>query len=393
MKSAQSNFARTSARLSLVTLAVIASCAALADDSAWYIGGNVGASRAVIDNDRITSTLIGQGATSVSIVDDDRDRGFKIYGGYQVNKYFALEGGYFDLGRFGFTATTVPAGTLNGSIKLRGVNLDLVGTVPITERFSAFGRIGANHAQARDSFTGTGLVQVLNPNPTKRDTNLKLGLGVQYAFTESLAMRAEVERYRINDAVGNKGDVDLASVGLVYMFGAKTPTPVARSEAPAPAYIAPAPMPIAVAPPPPPAPPPPAPPPPRPPVPTKVTFSSDALFDFNKAGLKPGGQQELDKFASDLRGTSYEVITVTGHTDRIGSHAYNLKLSTRRAETVQTYLVSKAGIPVNKIVVKGVDGAEPVTKLSDCPGKKVTPALIACLQPDRRVEVEVTGTR
>lgn len=389
MKSTHKNFARTSVKLSLVTLAVIASCAALADDSAWYIGGNVGPSKAVIDDERITNSLMGSGARSVSIVDDDRDRGFKIYGGYQVNKYIALEGGYFDLGRFDFTATTVPAGTLNGSIKLRGVNLDLVGTVPITERFSAFGRIGVNHAQARDTFSGTGSVQVLNPNPSKRDTNLKVGLGVQYAFTDSLAMRAEVERYRINDAVGNKGDVDLVSVGLVYKFGAKTPTPVARSEPPAPAYVAPAPMPIAVAPPPPP----PAPPPPRPPMPAKVTFSSDALFDFNKAGLKPGGQQELDKFASDLRGTSYEVITVTGHTDRIGSHAYNLKLSTRRAETVQSYLVSNAGIPANKIVVKGVDGAEPVTKLADCPGKKVTPALIACLQPDRRVEVEVTGTR
>lgn len=386
MKSAHKNSARTSARLSLVTLAVIASCAALADDSAWYIGGNVGPSKAVIDNERITNTLMGQGASSVSIVDDNRDRGFKIYGGYQVNKYFALEGGYFDLGRFSFDATTVPAGTLNGSIKLRGVNLDLVGTVPITERFSAFGRIGANYAQARDSFSSTGAVHVLNPNPTKRDTNLKVGLGVQYAFTDSLAMRAEVERYRINDAVGNKGDVDLVSVGLVYKFGAKTPTPVARSEPPAPAYVAPAPRPIAVAPPP-------APLPPPAPMPAKVTFSSDALFDFDKAALKPGGQQELDKFASDLRGTRFDIITVTGHTDRIGSRAYNLKLSTRRAETVQGYLVSNAGISADKIVVRGVNGAEPVTKLEDCPGKKVSPALIACLQPDRRVEVEVSGTR
>ena len=128
-------------------------------------------------------------------------------------------------------------------------------------------------------------------------------------------------------------------------------------------------------------------------MPTKVTFSSDALFDFDKAALKPGGQQELDKFASDLRGTRFDVVTVTGHTDRIGSRAYNLKLSTRRAETVQNYLVSNAGIAADKIVVRGINGDEPVTKLEDCPGKRVTPALIACLQPDRRVEVEVSGTR
>ena len=84
---------------------------------------------------------------------------------------------------------------------------------------------------------------------------------------------------------------------------------------------------------------------------------------------------------------------VTGHTDRIGTHAYNLKLSTRRAEAVKTYLVESAGIPVGKIAVKGVDGADPVTKPGDCVGKKATPKLIACLQPDRRVEIEVTGTR
>lgn len=391
MKLAQKNIARASAKLSLVALAVIASSAAMADDSAWYIGANVGPSKAVIDNERITNSLMGSGASSVSIVDDNRDRGFKIYGGYQVNKYFALEGGYFDLGRYSFAATTVPTGTLDGSIKIRGLNLDVVGTVPITEKFSAFARVGVNYAQARDTFSGTGAVQVLNPNPSKRDTNLKLGVGVQYAFTDALAMRAEVERYRINDAVGNKGDVDLVSVGLVYKFGAKSPTPVARAEAPAPAYVAPAPMPIAVAPPP--APLPPVQPPSKLPMPSKVTFSADSLFDFDKAAIKAGGQQELDKFALDLKGTSFDVITVTGHTDRIGSHAYNLKLSTRRAEAVQSYLVSNTGIPANKIVVRGINGAEPVTKLDDCPGKKVSKALIACLQPDRRVEVEVSGTR
>ncbi len=128
-------------------------------------------------------------------------------------------------------------------------------------------------------------------------------------------------------------------------------------------------------------------------MPRKATFSADSLFDFDKATVKPAGQQQLDKFASDIKGLDYDAIMVTGHTDRIGSHAYNLKLSTRRAEAVSSYLVTSGGIAAAKIVAKGVDGAEPVTKPSDCVGKKVTPALIACLQPDRRVEIEVTGTR
>lgn len=312
--------------------------------------------------------------------------------GYQFNRNCALEGGYFDLGKFGFTAITVPAGTLSGNIRLRGVNLDLLGILPITEKFSAFGRAGLNYAEARDSFTGTGLVNVLTPSPSKRDTNYKYGLGVQYDFTQSLGMRLEAERYRINDAVGNRGDVDLVSVGLVYRFGGKTPAPAPRAAAPEPVAATPAPKQAAVTPPPP-APPAVTPPPPRPPVPTKVTFSADSLFDFDKSSVKPAGKQHLDKFAADLRGANFDVITVTGHTDRIGPHAYNMKLSTRRAEAVKNYLVESAGIPAGKIAARGTDGSDPMTKPGECKGEKATRKPIACLQPDRRVEVEVTGTK
>jgi OOP family OmpA-OmpF porin len=390
--------ARAAGTLGLAVFAAIASPFAMADDAGWYGGINIGQSRAKIDDVRITSGLLGGGFITPAITDDDRDTGYKLFGGYRVNKNFALEGGYFNLGKFGFTATTIPPGTLNGHIKLQGLNLDAVGILPITEKFSAFGRVGLNYAEARDSFTGTGFVNVLNPNPSKRDTNVKFGVGLQYDFTQSLGMRVEAERYRIDDAVGNKGDIDLVSVGLVYRFGGKTPAPVPRAAAPEPVAAAPAPQPaperVAAAPAPQPAavtPPPPPPPPPR--APTKVTFSADALFDFSKATLKPAGKQALDKFAADLRGANFAVITVTGHTDRIGSHAYNMKLSTRRAEAVKAYLVESAGIPAGKIAARGTDGSDPVTKAGECRGKKATKKLIACLQPDRRVEVEVSGTR
>ncbi|MDP3137789.1 MAG: OmpA family protein [Burkholderiaceae bacterium] len=380
----------------LITLTALASSLALAQEtSGWYAGGNIGRSAAAIDNPRIINNLLNSGLATTLMLNDDRDTAGKIFGGYQFNKNFALEAGYFDLGRFSFAATTVPPGTLNGNIRLRGVNLDAVGILPLTERFSALGRIGLNYAQARDSFSGTGAVFVTNPSPSKRDTNLKVGVGLMYAFTESLALRLEAERYRINDAVGNRGNVDLVSLGLVYRFGATTPMPV-RAAAPAPVYIAqapePAPVVIMPAPVPPPAPvyvAPPAPVPP--PAPMKVTFSSDSLFDFDSSAIKPSGHQALDKLVSDLNGVAYDAIAVTGHTDRLGSHAYNLKLSTRRADAVSAYLV-KSGIPSAKISSSGVNGANSVTN-SLCKGTRATPALIACLQPDRRVEVHVTGTR
>jgi len=355
----------------LLALAALASPLALADESGWYGGANVGRSSATIDDPRINAGLLNGGFTSSTIVDDDRSTGYKIFGGYQLNKNFAVEGGYFDLGKFGYTATTVPAGTLNGNIKLRGLNLDLVGTVPLTEKFSVFGRAGLNYAQARDSFSGTGAVQVTNPNPSKNDTNYKFGLGLQYAFTDALAMRVEAERYRINDAVGNKGHIDLVSVGLIYRFGAKAQAPAPYV---APAALAPVSEVIVAAPPPPP------PPPPRF---EKYTLSATELFAFDSAELRMP-QPKLDEIANALS-SNHEIdnVVITGYTDRIGSGKYNQKLSERRAVAVKSYLTGK-GIDANRLKAEGKGEANPVVVCTD----KKRPALIKCLEPNRRVEVE-----
>jgi len=74
-----------------------------------------------------------------------------------------------------------------------------------------------------------------------------------------------------------------------------------------------------------------------------VSFSADSLFDFDRSTVKPVGKQALDAFAAELKGDQFDVITVTGYTDRIGTHEYNLKLSERRAEAVKSYLVETAG--------------------------------------------------
>jgi OOP family OmpA-OmpF porin len=364
------NIFRTLGSLGLVGCAVVASPFAMADDSGWYGGANIGQSKATIDDARITSGLLGGGFTSSSIADDNRSTGYKIFGGYQFNKNIALEGGYFDLGKFGYTATTVPAGNLIGEIRLKGLNLDVVGTLPITEKFSVIGRVGANYADATDSFVGTGAVTVRNPNPSNRDTNLKLGLGLQYAFTDSLALRAEIERYRINDAVGNKGDVDFASIGLVYRFGAKTPTrvepePVREVVAAAPPE---APVPVVVAP---------------PPRFEKVTLSATELFNFDSAELHMP-QPKLDEIANELS-THGEVtnVKITGYTDHLGAAKYNQKLSERRAVAVKNYLSTK-GVDQGRMETKGMGEASPVVV---CQNKKRA-VLIECLAPNRRVEVE-----
>lgn len=163
--------------------------------------------------------LLGSGLISSTISDDNKANSYKLFGGYQYDENFAVEFGYFDLGEFGYTATTVPTGTLTGKIKLKGVNLDLVGMLPLADKFSVFGRLGVQYAQAKDTFASTGAVNVpTNATPGKNSANYKAGIGVQYDLTESLSLRAEGERYRINDAVGNKGNINVFSLGLVYRF-------------------------------------------------------------------------------------------------------------------------------------------------------------------------------
>lgn len=126
--------------------------------------------------------------------------------------------------------------------------------------------------------------------------------------------------------------------------------------------------------------------------PEKVSLSADQLFDFDKAILKPEGKQALDDLTSKLEGVKYDTIVVIGYADRIGAEAYNKKLSMRRAESVKSYLVNEKGIAADNIFTDGKGEANPVTG-DTCKGGKKTKALVACLQPDRRVEVEVAGTR
>lgn len=352
-------------------LTLAASQGAWAQTEGWYGGFNAGRTAATIDDARINNTLKANGFTSSTIQDDDRSNGFKVFGGYQLNRNFAIEGGYFDLGKFGYTATTTPPGTLNGNIKLKGLNLDLVGLLPLTDRFSAFGRVGLNYAEARDTFRGTGAVTVRNPNPSARDTNIKLGAGLQYAVTDALSVRGEIERYRINDAVGNRGHVDMVSVGLVYYFGTKAAKPM-------PYVAAAAPMPMVMAAP--------APPVPVPaPVPRleKYTLSATELFEFDSAELR-GAQPKLDEVAGVLtNNNTVSEIVITGYTDRLGSDRYNQALSERRANAVKAYLTGK-GVTGNRLKAQGRGEANPVVECTD----KRLPALIKCLEPNRRVEVE-----
>jgi OOP family OmpA-OmpF porin len=150
------------------------------------------------------------------------------------------------------------------------------------------------------------------------------------------------------------------------------------------------PAPPIVAPPPPPPPPPPRKPVAEPVKPKVLRVTSTELFDFNKSSLNERARSLLDtEVVAKLGGfATIQFINVNGHTDRIGSPTYNQKLSEKRAESVKAYLVSK-GVDRSKIETYGFGKTLPV---KSCPDQKDRKALHACLEPNRRVEVEVQGT-
>ena len=153
------------------------------------------------------------------------------------------------------------------------------------------------------------------------------------------------------------------------------PDLVPKKAAPAPA---PKPVPVAM---PAPKPTPPAKPAPKP-VAETISLAAETYFDFDKSTLKPAGRARLDDLVGKLKAVDLEVVIAVGHTDSIGTKAYNQKLSVRRANSVKAYLVGK-GIPADRIHTEGKGETQPIADNRTREGRA----------KNRRVEIEVLGSR
>lgn len=209
-----------------------------------------------------------------------------------------------------------------------------------------------------------------------------LGMGMQYAFTRRLGMQLDLRRnFGILRTDGPDPirhiNTTYATVGLTYAFGddPKPPPPVRQTST----YIAPPPPPeppaVVVAPPPPP-------PPPRT---ERLTLSASELFAFDSARLNPP-QPKLDELAEQITspGAKAGNVVVRGYTDRLGSPAYNKRLSQQRADAVKAYLAGK-GVPSDRVSAVGNGSADPV---AECKQRMSHTALVKCLEPNRRVVIE-----
>lgn len=213
---------------------------------------------------------------------------------------------------------------------------------------------------------------------TKKQKNVTLLCALALGVVSGVA-RAETNPAETGYLTDQRGTVARSGFGLCWHTGfgpavptpecdgTVVPTPIAAVAEPTPAVV------------------------PIKPVIEKVTLDADALFDFDKAVLRPAGRATLDDFADKLKGINLEVITAVGHADRFGSEAYNQRLSEQRAAAVKAYLVSK-GIESDRIQTEGKGEMQPVTKSDECRGAK-SAKVIACLQPDRRVNIEVIGSQ
>ncbi|HEY0340940.1 MAG TPA: OmpA family protein [Steroidobacteraceae bacterium] len=350
--------------MSAAAIAAAAGAVAVADDSGWYVGANAGQSLSRIDDARIESGLLQSGFRTISMDDDERHFAYKLFGGYQFNRYLALEGGYFNLGKFGFAAQTLPQGNLHGNLKLQGADLDLVGTLPITRRFGVFGRVGANYAAVKDSLGGTGAVDVLEPRSSRNAVNYKVGVGLQYGLTEFLRVRGEIERYRIDDPLDGKADIDMFSLGLVYRFGGHT-APVAAS-------------------------PPPASPPAAEPVPVIVPVVTqdqqyctilDIEFEINQDQIQREDKEKLGVVGTFMSKYPQTTAVIEGHTDNVGSPEDNMALSKDRAQSVVSYLEGTFGIAASRLKSVGYGETRPVGDNTTERGKRLNrriDAVIAC---------------
>ena len=293
---------------------------------------------------------------------------YGVFGGYQVlnqdNFGLAVEAGYDDFGRVKFLRN----GKTNVKHTNHGAHLSVKGSYGLTEGLDFYGRAGAALVRSDYKVYNSKGARVRGAGEHSLRVSPMFAAGFEYALPSlpELALRLEyqwlarVGKLRTgateNSSVDYNPWIGSINAGLSYRFG-QGAAPVVAPEV----------------------------------VSKTFNLSSDVTFAFGKANLKPQAKATLDGIYGEIAQVNNANVAVAGYTDRIGKDAPNLKLSQRRADSVANYLVAK-GVPAQSISAVGHGKANPVTG-STCDAVKGRKALIACLAPDRRVEIAVNGTK
>ena len=291
---------------------------------------------------------------------------YGVFGGYQIlnrdNLGLAVELGYDDFGR----AKGRQAGKTVAKHTNHGAHLSFKGSYEVLNGLDVYGKAGVALVRSDYKFyDANGARERAEGRHSLRTSGL-FAVGAEYAVLPELAVRLEyqwltrVGKYRTqqtnNSSVDYNPWIGSINAGVSYRFG-QGAAPVVAPEV----------------------------------VSKTFNLNSDVTFAFGKANLKPQAQAALDGIYGEIAQVHSAKVAVAGYTDRIGSDAFNVKLSQQRAESVANYFVAK-GVSADAISATGYGKANPVTGAT-CDQVKGRKALIACLAPDRRVEIAVNGTK
>ncbi|MCK3657406.1 hypothetical protein A4G18_01380 [Pasteurellaceae bacterium Pebbles2] len=351
---------KTAIALAIAGLAAASVAQAAPQENTFYAGAKAGWASFHDGYTQYETATTGTKTNSVT---------YGVFGGYQIlnrdNVGLAVELGYDDFGRAklrSFDETSAKHTNHGAHLSLKP-SVDLGVVTPALAGLDFYGKVGA--ALVRSDYktygTSNGFNNVDRAHSTK--TSLLLGAGVEYAITPELAARVEYQWLnnvgKLKNADGTRFDytpeISSVTAGLSYRFGQGAP--VVAPEV----------------------------------VNKTFTLNSDVTFAFGKSTLKPEASSTLDGIYGEIAQVASPAVAVNGYADRIGKDASNLKLSQRRAETVANYLVSK-GVDAGSVTATGFGEANPVTN-NACDAVKGRKALIACLAPDRRVEIQVQGNK
>jgi outer membrane protein OmpA-like peptidoglycan-associated protein len=328
----------------------------------FFVGGTIG--QVDIGNYELE-------AVSTSL--DDTDTGYRVFGGWRFNKYFAVGVSYLDLGELQASGDSVLEPNFTDSIEATGYEAWMAAFWPLGERFSLFGTLGAFSWDQDVDYADD-----LGPfNGSSDGTDLTYGAGVNFAITKHFGMHATYTFYPDVGSIadtGHRNDRDFYGIGFSYLFGDVGEPALAPMAAAAP------------------------PPPPPPAAPLPVDSDGDGVvdgsdqcpatprgervgpygcscdvirqvnFSSDSAVLTDADKATLDELAATLGRLKFVSGTVEGHTDSTGTDEYNLGLSERRAQAASDYLQSK-GIAVGRMKAVGLGESQPVADNSTAEGR------------------------
>lgn len=215
--------ARSALGAALILAFTVAPGAFAADEKGWYMGGSVGQSKVSIDKGATEAAFTSGGFATASATSDETDTAWKLFGGYQFTKNWAVEIAYVDLGTASVNiATTGTTAQYKAEASGKGWSFAGVGTATVSDTLGVFGKLGAfnwelDYTCGKVSGTGNPCT---TPSASPSGTDLVYGIGMKYNFTKQTGLRVEWEQYK---NIGDKNktgesDVDLISVGIQFKF-------------------------------------------------------------------------------------------------------------------------------------------------------------------------------